>query len=306
MHISRRLVAVAAAGTCLLGAAVSASGPAAALEPRTGHAGPAAGVVLAKASGHAKPQRSQSPNLTYHGGPVITSGTVVQAIFWGTSWSNSSFVADKVTGMDSFYAGLGGSSYGGTNTEYTDASGAHVNAAVSYAGHLVDTTAAPSGAPQTSQILAEVANRISNPVANGYYPVYVDTPRGHAGYCAWHSYGTVGTVVVQFAFFFNLDNDSGCDPQDASNAHTQGTAALGNVSGHEWSEMVTDRHVNAWYDAQGAENADKCAWTFGANSVRLGGSSWKIQGNWSNAAYNANQGYLSGGTKVRGCIDGTN
>lgn len=305
MQIARRLVAIAAAGTCLLGAAISATGSAAALEPQTGHAGPAAGLVLAKASAHARPQKS--PNLLYHGGPVITAGTVVQSIFWGSSWNSASFTADKVSGMDAFYAGLGGSSYGGTNTEYTDTSGAHVSAAVSYAGHIIDTTAAPSGAPQTSDILNEVARKITNPVANGYYPVYVDTPRGHAGYCAWHSYGTTPSgVVVQFAFFFNLDNDPGCDPQDPSNLHTQGTEALGNVTGHEWSEMVTDRHLDAWYDGQGAENADKCAWTFGSNPLKLGGSSWKIQGNWSNAAYNANQGYLSGGTKVRGCIDGTN
>ena len=46
----------------------------------------------------------------------------------------------------------------------------------------------------TSAILAEVCKVITNPVANGYYPVYVDSPRGHAGYCAWHSYGTCNGV----------------------------------------------------------------------------------------------------------------
>ena len=54
---------------------------------------------------------------------------------------------------------------------------------------------------------------ISRPVANGYYPVYTDVPRGHVGYCAWHSYGTVNGVPVQFAFFYSLDGDPGCDPR---------------------------------------------------------------------------------------------
>jgi hypothetical protein len=67
--------------------------------------------------------------------------------------------------------------------------------------------------------------------------------------------------------------------------------------------MLTDPHGDAWYDQQGAENADKCAWTFGTGPVKLGSTSWKIQGNWSNAVYNAggSGSYLGSGS---GCIDG--
>ena len=50
--------------------------------------------------------------------------------------------------------------------------------------------------------------------------------------------------------------------------------------------MLTDPQLNAWYDQKGDENADKCAWTFNG-LVTIGGQSWKIQGNWSNAAANA-------------------
>ena len=70
---------------------------------------------------------------------------------------------------------------------------------------------------------------------------------------------------------------------------------LVNVTGHEYSEMVTDPRGISWYDSTGYENADKCAWTFSGNAV-LG---YKIQGNWSNHAYDTVQGY------TRGCIDGT-
>ena len=63
-------------------------------------------------------------------------------------------------------------------------------------------------------MLAVVARNITNPKTNGYYPVYSDQPRGNAGYCAWHSWGTINGVLVQFAFFFNLDGDAGCDPGD--------------------------------------------------------------------------------------------
>jgi hypothetical protein len=288
--------------TCVVAGLAAFTTAAGARTPTSSDAGQRFGVVPAKASAHAK---GGSPNLIYHGGPVMTSGAAVSAIFWGTNWTNPSFVSDKFTGIDSFYNGLGGSSYAGTNTEYTDATG-HVSTAVSYGGHLVDNSAAPPRAPKTADILAEVARMIPNPVSNGYYPVYVDTPRRSAGYCAWHSTGVANGVTVQFAFFFNLDGDPGCDPEDTSGLHSQGTAALGNVSGHELSETLTDQHLNAWYDASGAENSDKCAWTFGSKLLKLGSTSWKVQGNWSNAAYSANQGYVFSGSTVRGCIDGTN
>jgi hypothetical protein len=226
---------------------------------------------------------------------VRASTTSVFPIFWGTSWSPS---AGKITGINSFYSGVGGSAYSQTNTEYKDSSNKLVSAAITAGASVIDSSPAPSRAPSTSAVLAEVASQYPSPTPGGYYPVYVDQKRGHAGYCAWHSWGSINGTPVQIGFFFNLDGDSGCDPQDTSGNHTQGLAALGNVSGHEISEMLTDPQLNAWYDGSGAENADKCAWTFSNTLVSFGGSSWKIQGNWSNNAYTSGAGY------IRGCIDG--
>src|SRR4029077_18589662 len=153
-------------------------------------------------------------------------------------------------------------------------------------------------------IVAEVCKEISNPVTNGYYPVYVDVPRGNAGYCAYHTFGSCGSVTVQVAFFFDLDGDRGCDPQDTSGLHSQGLAALANVSGHEISEARNDPHLNAWYDNGGSENADKCAWTFGDPLLTFSNNtSWKIQGNWSNNAFNSGKGYPNSSGQ-KGCVDG--
>jgi hypothetical protein len=84
--------------------------------------------------------------------------------------------------------------------------------------------------------------------------------------------------------------------------NSPGLAALANVSGHELSEAVTDPRNGGWYDRQGAENSDKCAWTFGSSLITFSrnGSTWRIQGNWSNAAYTAN----TSSYNKRGCIDG--
>jgi hypothetical protein len=293
------LVAAVAALSAIIVGSAGAQGPSI-------NAGPQAGTVwargLATAAAHAA--HTTSPNLVYHGGAVVASPTKVQPIFWGTSWP--SYRGDEVDGINSFYGGVGGTSYLGTNVEYTQAGGGHVSTSLSAAAAVVDASTAPARAPQTSEILAEVARLYPNPTVNGYYPVYVDQPRGHAGYCAWHSAGTINGTPVTFAFFFKLDGDPGCDPQ-GSGAGSEGLKASVNVSGHELSEMLTDPQLNAWYDSKGAENADKCAWTFGSRLLRIGSSSYRIQGNWSNNAYDSGAGYTDASAGVvRGCIDGTN
>jgi hypothetical protein len=246
--------------------------------------------------------RSGSVNMTWHNGQIMPTAATA-AIFWGKSWSNSTFVGDKITGLDKWYQGVGSSSYAATVNEYTGTNG-QVTSTITYSGYVVDATAAPTGAPQTSAILSEVCKVIPNPVSNGYYAVYVDTPRGNTGYCAWHSYGTCGSTPVQFAFFFSLDGDPGCDPQDSSGLHSQGLAALANVSGHELSEARSDPRNGGWYDSRGNENGDKCAWTFGSSSLSFAdGTQWKIQGNWSNKAYTARTGYANSSGQ-NGCVDG--
>ena len=245
-----------------------------------------------------------SPNMTYHGGKIMPTADS-QTIFWGPSWSNSSFVGDKIVGLDSWYTGFSNANYAKTSDEYTGTNG-QVGATTSYGGHIVDTSTA-SGGGSTAAILAEVCKVIANPdpSGNGYYPVYVDLPRGNAGYCAYHSAGSCGGVPVQFAFFWHLDGDPGCDPQDTTTGHSQGLSALANVSGHELSEARTDpASPGAWYDSRGQENGDKCAWTFNVPSVSFpNGTSWKIQGEWSNAAFNAGTGYPNSSGQ-NGCLDG--
>jgi hypothetical protein len=291
----RSAIGVAALAACVGLAAIAATA-ALADPPPALFAGGMNGIVFAHGA-HGNPHHGSSPLLLNHGGPVLAQGADVTPIFWGSSWST--YTGDKMSGIDTFYSGVGGTAYAQTNGEYSGSNGP-VSTTVVERSPITDASGAPTRAPSPTDVLALVTKDITSPVANGYYPVYSDQPRGHAGYCAWHSWGTDRGVPIQFAFFFNLDGDLGCDPQDTSKAHSQGLAALANVSGHELSETLTDPNGNAWYDASGEENSDKCAWTFGPNPVKFGGTSWKIQGNWSNAAYLAGTGY----PQRVGCIDG--
>lgn len=245
---------------------------------------------------------SRSPNMVYHGGKIMPTA-ITEAIFWGTSWA--SYSGDKISGMDLWYEGFNVSNYAKTTDEYTGTNG-QVTSSTRHLGHVVDTSASTTGA-NTSTILAEVCKVIKSPdpSGNGYYAVYADTPRGSAQYCAYHSFGTCGGTPLQFAYFFKLDGDGGCDPGDTSGLHSQGLAAIANVSGHELSEARSDPATPAaWYDNAGEENGDKCAWTFGAPTVTLSNSSqWKLQGEWSNNAYNTSTGYPNSSGQ-RGCLSG--
>ena len=291
---TRSIFALLAASLCCIAVAAStASASGSGGKPELA-SGPASGFVPARDAHAAGPAAGGKVfPLKWGGGPVMHSTTVVP-VYWGTKWSDSSFAA-KISGLDTFYTGVGGTAYAKTNSEYTDGSGNVDTTHISKSSNLTDLSATPAGAPSTSAVLNEVAKMTNgDPVVNAYYPVYSDQPRGNAGYCAWHSTGTINGKRVQFGFFFNLDGDAGCDPKDAGTIHSQGLEALANVSGHELSEMLTDPQLNAWYDQKGAENSDKCAWTF-SGLVSIGGQSWKIQGNWSNAAAASNSGYANVG-----------
>ena len=245
-----------------------------------------------------------SPLMVSHGGNVLSPTTKTEAIFWGTEWSSASFAGDKIDGIDSFFTGYGGSNYAGASTEYAGNNG-QVTRDVQYLGHVLDTRAAPTKALSTSSAVAEacrITNNAPDPLA--LYLIYTSTGAGHVNYCAWHSYGTCSNgAPVQVAYMPNIDGIAGCDPGDTSGLHSQGLAALANVTAHELSETITDPRNGGWYDSSGNENGDKCAWSFFTPVLLRNGSTWKLQMEWSNAAYTANAGHANRSGQ-NGCLQG--
>jgi hypothetical protein len=276
--VRRQLFSLAAAGALI--ASLAAVAPASAAPPVQVTAGPPLGLVIPRDAHASGGHAGSSSNLLYHNGAIIPAASVT-AIFWGTSWKL--YTGVKMSGIDTFYTGFNGSHYAKTSDEYTGTNGQVVTSALTYNGHLRDVTAA-SGGGSTTAILNEVARVITTPVPNGYYPVYVDLPRGSAGYCGWHSWGTINGVLVQFAFFWNLDGDPGCNPQSTVTTD-EGLAAIANTSAHELSEARTDPDGTGWYDRRGQENGDKCNWNFLDPYVTFNdGTEWKVQSEWSNNA----------------------
>jgi hypothetical protein len=109
-------------------------------------------------------------------------------------------------------------------------------------------------------------------------------------YCGWHTYGTLGNNL-KFSFVGNGDRcPSSCGLSSSPNGNA-GADGMASVVAHELEETVTDPQIDAWHNANNEENADKCAWKFGATytapngataNVKLGNRDYLIQQNWLN------------------------
>lgn len=133
--------------------------------------------------------------------------------------------------------------------------------------------------------------------------------------CGYHGFGNIAdpstgqTASIKWAFVGSVascfgacsDYKSAFDPTSINNnAEADGTAS---ILAHEIVEAVSDPYLNAWYDGEYNENADKCSWEFGPGqqqtwdgkrwTTEVGGRRYLIQGNW-NPAHNPATGWQFG------------
>jgi len=245
----------------------------------------------------ARPGGGSSNGINYHGGPVML-GTVNVYYIWYGDWSGNS----APTVLTDFASTIGGSPYFNINTTYYNGSSTHVSNSVSYAGSTTDNYS--HGATLSD---ADIQGIVSGAITSGRLPgnpngvYFVLTSKDVAEnsgfctkYCAWHTYGTITGTNIKYAFVGNADRcPTACEAQTTSPNGNAGADAMASVGAHELEEAVTDPNLNAWYDTRGAENADKCAWTFGTVSTASNGSLYNmllgfrqylIQRNWVNAS----------------------
>jgi len=230
--------------------------------------------------------------ISYHGGPVML-GTPNLHYIWYGNWSGNS----ATTILTSLAQNIGGSSYEAINGTYYDGSNTHVSGAISYASSSNDNYSHGTSLSD-SAIQAVVA--ATNPTdTNGIYFVLtsadVTASSGFCTqYCGWHTSGTINGRDIKYSFVGNPDRcPSACEQQTTGPNGNAGADGMASIIAHESEEAISDPDLNAWYDTRGAENADKCAWTFGTTStasngssynVTLGGKQYLIQQNWVNAS----------------------
>ena len=237
---------------------------------------------------------------------------MVASIFWGSEWADAGFADDIIDGLDTFFAGYSGSGYAGTATEYYDRAGS-ITRNINYTGHVIDMSAAPAPGTLTPSVtIAEVCRQTGNqPNRDAVYFVFTSSQHG-TGACAFHAWGSCGTgksaVPVQVAGvpFATGVSGTGCDAlQDTQTGHSLALAQIANIAAHELVEAITDPRGTGWRDGEGEEISDKCMRifpsAFSGFPVFSNGSTWKLQGQWSNEAYLAGTG-APNESGQKGCV----
>jgi hypothetical protein len=233
--------------------------------------------------------------ITSHGGPVMSGAPDIHLIWYG-NWNqaNGSDNAGGQAIVSDFMNSVSGSNWMKINTAtavttkgYTGSGGTAVTGNVA----TVHSTNFGYLSGKTRLTDANIATVVSNYVSthggattNAIYFVLTSSDvTASSGfctqYCGWHTKGTVGGVAnVKYSFVGNANRClSGCAAQTISPNGNAGVDGMVSVLAHELVETLSDPQLNAWYDASGAENADKCAWTFGgAQQQAANGSFYNV------------------------------
>jgi hypothetical protein len=212
--------------------------------------------------------------ITNHGGPVM-QGTINVYIIWYGNWnqSNGSDTPDGQQLVRTFLSNVGNTPYFNINTSYTGVTGS-----VKLIKEITDT-----GSMGTRLSDSKVQSIISSALSTGQLPydlggIYFLLTSSNVSensgfctrYCGWHTYANLAGTNIKYSFVGNANRClSGCAAQTISPNGNAGVDGMISVIAHELEEAATDPQLNAWYDSSGAENADKCAWTFGSAQTLL-------------------------------------
>jgi len=251
--------------------------------------------------------------INYNGGPVM-KGTVNAYIIWYGNWNGTgSNTAATRTAIETFLGTIGGSALELVNTTYGDNTG-DVSGQVHFGGStIVSATQNLTDARVQTQVNNAITSGRLPRDTNGVYFVLSSSNINETSgfctqYCGWHTRATLGGSDIKYSFVGNVDRcPSGCEIQgtgpNSPAANVGGIDGMANTMSHELEEAISDPDLNAWFDASGQENADKCNFNFGATSTcnanglctaagtaaaakynqTFGGHNYMLQQNWRNS-----------------------
>lgn len=247
-----------------------------------------------------RPAAAAFPGFAWHGGPVIKF-PLIYASFWGSSWLAGAANLTRAARLSQFLTDLGSSKYMNILSQYGAGTGAG-SACFLRSSFVTNVPSNLSGTDLRNTIQSCInAGALPEPTANTCLVIYLadelavnDATDGiemceasNDNAFGFHTFfKTTAGNNFPFAVVPALTNacltnscpgnDAGCSLHLAETQEQRQTQ----VTSHEFSEMITDPELNAWYDADnGAEVGDLCNGE--AATLTVGSDSWNVQREYS-------------------------
>jgi hypothetical protein len=243
-----------------------------------------------------KPISAAHPNFSYHGGPVIKCANVYTS-FWGSGWLASpqkiinagrlsqfmtDFLASKYMNILSQYgagkgAGAAGLFFGASfvqnvANELTDTD---IHSVIQ---SCIDAKVLPEpGNPSSMALMIFLDDAIA--VKDSGNGIQMCEPAGDTAFGYHFFFKTKAGNPFYYSVIPGLTDaclksscgSSSCSLQLSESQEQRRTQ----VTSHEFSEMVTDPELNAWFDSDGSENGDICNGEPG--TITVGANTWTVQ-----------------------------
>lgn len=243
-----------------------------------------------------QPGSAAHPDFKYHGGPVITCATVY-ASFWGDQWLTDPASTQRAARLAQFLKDLLASRYMNILSQYGAGSGAGAAGIFVRSGFVtgvpaeIDETAIHStiqscinagavpepGSPSNMAFMIFLADTIA--VKSSGIGVLMCEPKGDTAFGYHYHFPTAAGHPFYYAVVPGLTDtclkrscgsDTGCSLHLAQTQEQRQTQ----VASHEYSEMVTDPELTAWYGS-GGENGDLCNGE--SATITVGSNTWTVQ-----------------------------
>jgi hypothetical protein len=269
------------------------------------------------------PFQSAAPiNLKYWGGPIMPF-TENAIVLWGTAGHTTGLTAG-LPGFLTAFANASNANPYNVALEYRTQGLSGTNQPLTmgsrYLGSFTITPTIPDTDLTDSEVAAQLATQIGNgalppprvafggPVSE-YYVMFppndsVCLPDGSCSdvqFCAYHSDAVYAGIPFTYVV---LPESTPPDPGCGANFAGDGFGNLTSMASHEMVESMTDPEVGsatvfgpplAWYDQHNGEVADICNGE--DQTLTIGGSSWIVQKQWSNAEHGCIASHSTGGLK---------
>ncbi|HVN85169.1 MAG TPA: hypothetical protein VMW17_10020 [Candidatus Binatia bacterium] len=261
--------------------------------------------------GHDVDCTTSTGRLLFHSGGPVMSSVTAYLIFWlpsGVHFSSAVGDSSYENLIERYFQDVGSTTFNDILTQYPGANGTPTNS-VTLGGFIVDTNPYPRAGSIGDPLLdSDLQNEIATVIGNQGWPTGLDTlyllftgsgvqscfDAGHTDctfntFCAYHYAFVLSGQPVVYANMpdgksiglcgsFNVNGDESADVEIS-------------IMSHEHFEAANDPLLDAWFDSNGCEIADKCAYDYGPSippgdtttpNVVLHGDPYRVQREWSN------------------------